>query len=47
MFAFTYDAARALEPVGEPPPADVRFGDALVVIPGTWLVFDHFTHRSR
>ena len=52
MCAFTYDAARALEPVlrqaqddGAVPPADVRFGDALVVIPGTWLVFDHFTHR--
>ena len=47
---FTYDAARALEPVlqharDDMPPADVRFGDALVVIPGTWLVFDHFTHR--
>ena len=49
---FTYDAARALEPVlhraqvaGETPPPDVRFADALVVIPGTWLVFDHFTHR--
>jgi len=49
---FTYDAARALEPVlrearddGQVPPADVRFGDALVVVPGTWLVFDHFTHR--
>jgi len=49
---FTYDAARALEPVlhraqenGETPPVDVRFGDVLVVIPGTWLVFDHFTHR--
>src|SRR5437660_589472 len=49
---FTYDAARAVEPVlrdardrGETPPPDVRFGDALVVIPGTWLVFDHFTHR--
>ncbi len=27
------------------PPADVRFADALVVVPGTWLVFDHFTHR--
>jgi anthranilate synthase component 1 len=47
---FTYDAARALEPVlrdarADAPPADVRFGDALVVVPGTWLVFDHFTHR--
>ncbi|HEX3464160.1 MAG TPA: chorismate-binding protein [Candidatus Elarobacter sp.] len=45
---FTYDAARALEPTVRyeaMPPADVRFGDALVVIPGTWLVFDHFTHR--
>ena len=49
---FTYDAARALEPVlhrarenGEMPPADVGFSDVLVVIPGTWLVFDHFTHR--
>jgi anthranilate synthase component 1 len=49
---FTYDAARALEPVlhraqlaGETPPVDVRFGDVLVAIPGTWLVFDHFTHR--
>ncbi|MDP9107223.1 MAG: chorismate-binding protein [Candidatus Eremiobacteraeota bacterium] len=47
---FTYDAARALEPVlyearDDAPPPDVRFGDALVVVPGTWLVFDHFTHR--
>ena len=47
---FTYDAARALEPAlratrAGAPPADVRFGDALIVIPGTWLVFDHFTHR--
>ncbi|GAC1584131.1 MAG: anthranilate synthase component I [Candidatus Elarobacter sp.] len=42
---FTYDAARSLEPVGHAPPADVAFADALVVIPGTWLVFDHFTHR--
>jgi anthranilate synthase component 1 len=54
--AFTYDAARALEPAlllssskgqGDSgmPPADVRFADALIVVPGTWLVFDHFTHR--
>jgi anthranilate synthase component 1 len=43
--AFTYDAARMLEPIGPKPPADIRFGDALVVVPGTWVVFDHFTHR--
>jgi anthranilate synthase component 1 len=43
--AFTYDAARVLERVGPKPPADVAFGDALVMIPGTWVVFDHFTHR--
>jgi anthranilate synthase component 1 len=43
--AFTYDAARMLEPIGVKPPADVPFGDALLVVPGTWVVFDHFTHR--
>jgi len=43
--AFTYDAARVLERVGPKPPADVVFGDALVMVPGTWVVFDHFTHR--
>jgi anthranilate synthase component 1 len=42
--AFTYDAARVLERIGPEPPADVDFADALVVIPGTWVVFDHFTH---
>ena len=42
---FTYDAARALEPVGSAPPTNVHVADALVLIPGTWLVFDHFTHR--
>jgi anthranilate synthase component 1 len=45
--AFTYDAARVLERIGPKPPADVPFADALVVIPGTWVVFDHFTHRVR
>jgi anthranilate synthase component 1 len=45
VWAFSYDAARVLEPVGEGPPADVHFSDALIVVPGTWLVFDHFTHR--
>jgi anthranilate synthase component 1 len=42
---FTYDAARRLEKIGERPPVDVPFSDALVVIPGTWAIFDHFTHR--
>jgi anthranilate synthase component 1 len=42
---FTYDAARRLEKIGERPPVDVPFSDALVVIPGTWVIFDHFTHR--
>ena len=42
---FTYDAARVLERIGPKPPSDVAFSDALVVVPGTWIVFDHFTHR--
>jgi anthranilate synthase component 1 len=42
---FSYDAARVLERIGTKPPSDVPFGDALVVIPGTWVVFDHFTHK--
>ena len=42
---FTYDAARVLERIGPKPRSDVEFSDALVVVPGTWVVFDHFTHR--
>jgi anthranilate synthase component 1 len=42
---FSYDAARVLERIGPKPPADVPFADALVVVPGTWVVFDHFTHK--
>jgi anthranilate synthase component 1 len=42
---FAYDAARVLEKIGTKPPSDVPFADALVVVPGTWLVFDHFTHK--
>jgi anthranilate synthase component 1 len=42
----TYDAARVLERIGPKPPADVSFADALIVVPGTWLVFDHFTHAA-
>jgi anthranilate synthase component 1 len=43
--AFTYDAARVLERIGPKPPADVAFADAIVAVPGTWIVFDHFTHK--
>jgi anthranilate synthase component 1 len=43
--AFTYDAARVLERLGSKPQVDVVFPDAYVVVPGTWVVFDHFTHR--
>ena len=42
---FTYDAARQFEKIGPKLPSDIPFSDALVVIPGTWVVFDHFTHR--
>lgn len=42
---FAYDAARVLEQIGPRLPADVPFHDALVVVPGTWVVFDHFTHK--
>jgi anthranilate synthase component 1 len=42
---FTYDAARQFEKIGPKPPSDIPFSDALVVVPGTWVVFDHFTHR--
>jgi anthranilate synthase component 1 len=42
---FTYDAARVLERIGPKLPADIPFADVLVVVPGTWIVFDHFTRR--
>ncbi len=42
---FAYDAARVMEKIGDAPPTDVAWADALVVVPGTWVVFDHFTHK--
>jgi anthranilate synthase component 1 len=42
---FSYDAARVLERIGPKPRTDFSFPDALVVVPGTWVVFDHFTHH--
>ena len=43
---FTYDSARVLERIGPKPPSDIPFSDALVLVPGTWVVFDHFTHKT-
>jgi anthranilate synthase component 1 len=43
---FAYDAARVLERIGTKPPSDVVFADALVLVPGTWVIFDHFTHKT-
>jgi len=41
--AFSYDAARMLEPIGPRPPSEVGAPDVYVAVPGTWIVFDHFT----
>ena len=43
---FGYDAARILDDVGEAPQAGLPCADAVVVVPGTWVVFDHFTHSG-
>jgi anthranilate synthase component 1 len=45
LCVFSYDAARVLERIGAKPPAAVSVADALVIVPGTWVVFDHFTHK--
>jgi anthranilate synthase component 1 len=42
---FSYDASRVLERIGTKPPSDLPFPDALVLIPGSWVIFDHFTHK--
>ena len=43
---FAYDAARAYERLGGRPPSDVPIPDVYAVIPGTWVVFDHFSDRA-
>jgi anthranilate synthase component I len=43
---FGYDAARVLEDVGPKPPGGLPCPDARVVVPGTWVMFDHFTHTG-
>ncbi|MDE2570890.1 MAG: anthranilate synthase component I family protein [bacterium] len=40
----SYDLVRALEHVGEVLPADAPIPAIYAVVPGTWLVFDHFSH---
>ncbi len=40
----SYDLVRALERVGERLPADAPLPKIYAVVPGTWLVFDHFRH---
>ena len=45
VVAFAYDAARSMEKVGVKPPVDAAVPDAFCIMPGTWVVFDHFTHR--
>jgi anthranilate synthase component 1 len=43
---FAYDAARILERIGPRLPSSTAFADAYVVVPGTWVVFDHFSHKA-
>jgi anthranilate synthase component 1 len=46
LCVFAYDAARVLERIGPKLPAGgVPWKDVLVIVPGTWVVFDHFTHK--
>ncbi|TAM57770.1 anthranilate synthase component I family protein [bacterium] len=40
----SYDLVRALERVGQALPADAELPQIYAVVPGTWLVFDHFRH---
>ena len=45
LVAFAYDAARAQARLGKAQGIAPPTPDAFVAIPGTWLIFDHFTHR--
>jgi anthranilate/para-aminobenzoate synthase component I len=44
MLAFSYDAARAAARLPHREPSPPSMPAAYVAIPGTWLIFDHFTH---
>lgn len=45
VVAFSYDAARARARLGERKALAPATPDAFVAVPGTWLTFDHSTHR--
>ncbi len=45
VVVFSYDAAASLEPIGTKPLSDAPVPDAFCILPGTWIIFDHFTHR--
>ncbi|MDP9017930.1 MAG: anthranilate synthase component I family protein [Candidatus Eremiobacteraeota bacterium] len=47
VLACGYDAARAYARLGERKPLSPPTPDAYVAIPGTWLIFDHYTHRLQ
>jgi len=44
MLAFAYDAARPAARLPKREPAAPSMPAAYVAVPGTWLIFDHFTH---
>jgi anthranilate synthase component 1 len=44
LVAFSYDAARPSARLGSRSPSPPGMPAAYVAIPGTWLIFDHFTH---
>ncbi|MGC8485325.1 MAG: anthranilate synthase component I family protein [Candidatus Baltobacteraceae bacterium] len=47
LLAFSYDAARANARLQARPPDPPVMPAAIVAIPGTWLIFDHYTHALR
>ncbi|HEY8320239.1 MAG TPA: chorismate-binding protein [Candidatus Baltobacteraceae bacterium] len=45
LVAFAYDAARPFARLPRRAPDEPAMPDAYVAIPGTWLIFDHYTDR--
>jgi anthranilate synthase component 1 len=42
---FAYEAACSMERIGARLPTDAPVPDVFSLVPGTWILFDHFTHR--